>query len=179
MASARVAGLSSMPRTADVTVRDPGLRTPRIDMHRCSASTTTMTPRGSRMRMSASAIWDVNRSCTWGALGVDVDEPGELGQPGQPALLAGDVARRAPPVERHQVVLAGGVQLDVADEDQLVVTDLERRRQHVLRLLEEPGEHLRVGRATRAGVSRNPSRSGSSPIPTRISRTAACNRAAS
>ena len=45
MASERVAALRMMPRTAEVTVLDPGLRTPRMDMHRCSASTTTSTPR--------------------------------------------------------------------------------------------------------------------------------------
>ena len=48
MASARVLALSlKMPRTAEVTVFAPGLRTPRIDMHRCSASITTSAPRGS------------------------------------------------------------------------------------------------------------------------------------
>ena len=47
MASARVTVLSlKMPRTADVTVFAPGLRTPRMAMHRCSASMTTITPRG-------------------------------------------------------------------------------------------------------------------------------------
>ena len=45
MASERVAVLRMMPRTAEVTVLDQGLRTPRMDMHRCSASTTTNTPR--------------------------------------------------------------------------------------------------------------------------------------
>ena len=44
MASDRVAALRMMPRTAEVTVLEPGLRTPRMDMHRCSASTTS-TPR--------------------------------------------------------------------------------------------------------------------------------------
>ena len=44
MASERVAALRMMPRTAEVTVLEPGLRTPRIDIHRCSASTTTSTP---------------------------------------------------------------------------------------------------------------------------------------
>ncbi len=66
MASARVAGLSlNIPRTADVTVSDPGFLTPRIDMHRCSASMTTKTS-GVRMSTSASAICVVNRSCTCG-----------------------------------------------------------------------------------------------------------------
>ena len=48
MASERVAALRMMPRTAEVTVLEPGLRTPRIDIHRCSASTTTSTPGGLR-----------------------------------------------------------------------------------------------------------------------------------
>jgi hypothetical protein len=58
IASARVVSLSrKAPRTAEVTVRAPGLRTPRIVMHRCSASMTTTTPRGSSVSTSASAIW--------------------------------------------------------------------------------------------------------------------------
>ena len=45
IASLRVATeVRNWPRTAQVTVATPGLRTPRIDMHRCSACTTTMTP---------------------------------------------------------------------------------------------------------------------------------------
>ena len=44
MASARVAGLRNWPRTAEVIVRDPGFLTPRMDMHRCSHSRTTMQP---------------------------------------------------------------------------------------------------------------------------------------
>ena len=44
MASERVVALRMMPRTAEVTVLEPGLRTPRIDIHRCSASTTTSPP---------------------------------------------------------------------------------------------------------------------------------------
>ena len=55
MASARVAPSRMSPRTALVTVREPGLRTPRIDMHRCSASTTTITPRAPRCSTRASA----------------------------------------------------------------------------------------------------------------------------
>ena len=47
-------------------MRAPGLRMPRIDMHRCSASITTIAPRGSSRRTSASAICEVSRSCTCG-----------------------------------------------------------------------------------------------------------------
>ena len=67
IASARVLSLSrKAPRTAEVTVLAPGLRTPRMVMHRCSASTTTMTPRGCRRSIRASATCEVSRSCTWG-----------------------------------------------------------------------------------------------------------------
>ena len=45
IASARVASLKKSPRTADVSVSDPGFCTPRIDMHKCSASMTTRLPR--------------------------------------------------------------------------------------------------------------------------------------
>ena len=48
-------------------------------------------------------------------------------------------------VERHEVVLAGGVNLDVLDQDHLVVAELERRRQDVGRVLTQAAEHLRVG----------------------------------
>src|ERR1700759_4295934 len=69
IASARDrASLRKLPRTAEVTVVAPGLRTPRMDMHRCSHSSTTITPRGSRIRIRASAIWQVIRSCTCGRL---------------------------------------------------------------------------------------------------------------
>ena len=40
------AGREVFRATADVVVRAPGLRTPRIDMQRCSHSMTTMAPRG-------------------------------------------------------------------------------------------------------------------------------------
>jgi len=67
IASARVAGFDlKSPRTADVTVSEPGFFTPRIDMQKCSASMTTSTPRGSRHCSMASAIWVVNRSWTCG-----------------------------------------------------------------------------------------------------------------
>ena len=68
IASARVAGWCMMPRTAEVIVRAPALRTPRMVMQRCSASITTITPRASRISTSASATWVVSRSCTCGRL---------------------------------------------------------------------------------------------------------------
>ena len=43
------------PALHEVTVELPALRTPRIDMQRCSASITTSTPRGLRFSSSASA----------------------------------------------------------------------------------------------------------------------------
>ena len=66
-ASARVAWLrSNAPRTALVVVFAPAFFTPRMLMHRCSASNTTMTPWGCSCSMSVSAICEVRRSCTCG-----------------------------------------------------------------------------------------------------------------
>ena len=47
---------------AEVVVLAPGLRMPRIAMQRCWASITTITPRGSSLRINASAICAVSRS---------------------------------------------------------------------------------------------------------------------
>ena len=47
-------------------MRDPGFRTPRAVMQRCSASMTTPTPRAPSTRSMHSAICVVRRSCTCG-----------------------------------------------------------------------------------------------------------------
>ena len=57
-----------VPRTAEVVVTEPGLRIPRMAMHRCSASITTSTPEGWSRSTRASAIWLVSRSWTCGRL---------------------------------------------------------------------------------------------------------------
>ncbi|CAB4710326.1 unannotated protein [freshwater metagenome] len=56
IASARVVESRNTPRTALVTVRACVLRTPRIDIQRCSHSIITMTPAGLRISTIASAI---------------------------------------------------------------------------------------------------------------------------
>ena len=85
------------------------------------------------------------------APGVDVDQPGQLRQPGDPAVLARDVADVRGAVEGHQVVLAGRVHRDVLDQHELVVVLVERGRQHVERVLPEPAEGLGVGAGDPAG----------------------------
>src|SRR5680860_1296377 len=67
------------------------------------------------------------------ALGVDVDQPGQLGEAGDLAVLVGDIAHVRHPGERHQVVLAHRPQLDVADQHHLVVADVEGGAEYVLR----------------------------------------------
>lgn len=63
MASARVLEfLRNAPRRADVIVVDPGFCMPRMFMHMCSASRTTITPLGCRVSNKVSAIWEVRRS---------------------------------------------------------------------------------------------------------------------
>src|SRR5688500_19514033 len=46
-----ISALCMMPRTAEVMVRAPALRTPRMVMQRCSASITTITPRSEERRV--------------------------------------------------------------------------------------------------------------------------------
>ena len=65
------------------------------------------------------------------------------------------------PVEGHQMVLARGVHRDIPDDDHLGVVDVEGRRQDLGGVGVEPGEEPENERATRAGVSVSPSRSGS------------------
>ena len=95
IASARdLASRWKIPRTAEVIVRAPAFWMPRIAMHMCSHSTTTITPRGSALHQGV------------GDLGgqpllhlrpprVDLDEPGQLGQAGDPAVSPGR-SRRGP-----------------------------------------------------------------------------------
>ena len=113
------------PRTADVVVREPGLRIPRIAMHRCSASITTITPCGSSLRTSASATCAVIRSCTCGRRAYRSTNRAILRQPGDPAVPARDVADVGDAVEREQVVLAEARHRDVADQHQFAVILVE------------------------------------------------------
>ena len=46
-----------------VMVDEPGFSTPRTDMHICSASSITATPRGFKISSMAVAIWEV--MCSW------------------------------------------------------------------------------------------------------------------
>ena len=166
MASLRAATLSRIsPRTAEVTVSAPGLRTPRIDMQRCSASTTTSTPRGASTASMRSATWVVRRSCTWGRLRVAVHQPGQLGQAGDPAVLVRDVGDVGPAEPGHQVVLAHAVHGDVLDHHHLVVVGLEDDLQVVAR--DPPAARRRSPRTCGppgGACPRRPSRSGSSPM---------------
>jgi hypothetical protein len=143
IASARVALLRrNIPRTAEVTVSLPGFFTPRMLMHRCSASMTTKTPRGFNARSMASAIWVVSRSCTWGLL--EVDQAGEFGEPRYVTLLVRDVGHVRPADKRHEVVLANRVQGDVAHHDHLVVIGLEGDVQLGGGIVPDPREYLLV-----------------------------------
>ncbi|MPM31940.1 hypothetical protein SDC9_78497 [bioreactor metagenome] len=79
-----------------------------------------------------------------GTAGVDVDQPGQLGQTGHLAVGAGDVADVGDPGERHEVVLAHRPDLDVLDQDQFAVVDVEGRRQHLAAGPAHAREHFAV-----------------------------------
>ena len=125
-------------------------------MHRCSHSTTTMTPRGSRMLHQRVGDLRGQPLLHLRPTGEDVDQPGQLGQPGDAAVVDGDVADVRDAVERHQVVLAHRADLDVLDQHHLVVAEVERRGQDVLRLLPQAGEDLARRPGDPAGRLRRP-----------------------
>ena len=146
----------------------------RIVMHRCSASITTNTPRGASAASIVSAISVVRRSCTCGRLARMSHDPRDLRQAGDAPGPCSGCRRRARAAERQQVVLAQALERDVTDHDHLVevgARDHGRDRRGV-----DPDaleDLCRYMSATRRGVSTTPARSGSSPIPSGIMRTAA------
>ena len=122
----------TVPCRAEVTVRAPGFCTPRNDMHRCSASSTTPTPRGRSVRSSQRATCVVSRSWTCrpracrSTTRASFDRP-MIRSPGQ-------VADVRDADERQQVVLAQRVERDRGRHHQLVVAAVvgegRRRERH-------------------------------------------------
>src|SRR5829696_3063629 len=92
------------------------------------------------------------------ALRVDVDQPGQLRQSGDPAVDVRDVTHVSHSGERHQMMLATTPDLDVLDQHEFVMADVEKRRQHRLGLFSQAMEHLRVR-------PRDPPRSVPQPVP--------------
>ena len=85
----------SAPRTAEVTVRAPGLRTPRIVMHVCSALSTTAD--ASRRELALEPVGDLHRHALLQlqVAGEGLDHPRELRDPDD--RLAGMYATWASP----------------------------------------------------------------------------------
>ena len=154
-ASARDAELVwNSPRTADVVVLAPGLRIPRIAMHRCSASTTTID--SARLELAHQRVRDLAGQpfLHLRPLRVEVDEPCELGQARHPPGGPGDVADVGDTVEGDQVVLARRVHRDVAHQDEFLVPFVEGGVEHLVGICEQSAEHLAVGaRDPRRGVA--------------------------
>ena len=102
-----------------VIVEEPGFSTPRTDMHMCSASSMTATPRGLQDLLDRGRDLRGHVLLRLQAARIDVDQPRELGQPDHPVdRLVGDM-RLAD--ERHHVMLAMGVEGDVAHQHEIVV----------------------------------------------------------
>ena len=101
----------------------PGLRIPRISMHRCRALTTTATPLGLTWVMIASAISVVMRSLDLEPPAEDLHDPRQLADADYPLVFryVRDVAHAE---KGKEVVLAHGVEMDVLDDNHLVVLEL-------------------------------------------------------
>jgi len=168
IASARVAGTSRTGREPRRSPCGRGLRTPRID---CTGAPPRppRSPRGSNFAISVSATWLVSRSSP-AAGGVQLDQPGQLRQPGEPTVLVRDVAH-----VRHAVERSGGARTRCTsrclDQDDLLVASSKLASSTSPGSTYRPANCSAIARATRSGVRLSPSRSGSSPIARRSSRT--------
>ena len=142
----RVLGSSrTRPCSADVIVVAPAFWTPRSDMHRCSASSTTPTPDGRELALQP--VGDLRRQplLDLDRPGEVLDDPRELGQADDP--LAREVGDVRDADEREQVVLTQRVERDVARDDELVVAAVvgEARRREGARG-QQFGVHARDAR---------------------------------
>src|ERR1700689_1614064 len=95
------------------------------------------------------------------AAGLNIHQPGQLGQPGNLSLFVWYIADMSSTKKRHQMMLTHAVNLNVPDQHELVVVGVEHRGQHVLGALAETGELLRVGPG-------HPGRGVLEPVPLRV-----------
>ena len=103
----------------------PSFFTPRMDMQKCSASSTTIEPRGCRCvfhglgDLGGQALLDLE------ATGVALDDSGQLRQPRDATVARREVGHVGQTDEGNEVVFTERGEGDVAHHDHLVVTDLE------------------------------------------------------
>ena len=112
--------LLNVPRTALVTVLEPALLMPRIVMHMCSASTTTMTPSGSKL--AHEGVGDLGGEALLHLQPVPVarDAARDLRET-RDATRARDVADARTAEKRQDVMLAHRGEGDVPHHDHLLV----------------------------------------------------------
>ena len=113
-------GLSrKLPVNCVVMVEEPGFSTPRTDMHMCSASSMTATPRGFENLLDRGRDLRGHVLLRLQPARIDIDQPRQLGKPDHPVhRLVGDMRLAH---ERHHVMLAMGVEGDVAHQHEIVV----------------------------------------------------------
>ena len=160
------------PSIADVVTKEFCFSTPRIRMHRCSASSTTATPSGSIS--DHESMRDLRRQPLLHLQPprVDLDHPRQLRDSDDFAIRQVRDVRLAH--ERQQVMLAQGIEIQILAQDHFLVVLFREQRavDRFLRILVVAAGEKLVSLATRAGVRSRPSRSGSSPIYRRTTRTA-------
>ena len=134
--SARVASLVWMsPRTALVTVLEPGVRTPRMLMQRCSASMSTSAPVGCRdASMARGWLKSISPLLQLRTRRHLAHHARQLAQPGDVTVVTRDVGHVRAPVERQQMVLADRVEVDVLDEHHLAMVVSGDRREQLRRV---------------------------------------------
>ena len=107
------------PMSDVVTVRVPSTCTPRSDMQRCSASSTTPAPRGSSVSPSQVDDLSGHPLLHLQVAREQVDDPGELREADE--TIARNVADVRHAAERQEVMLAERVERDVGHDDEFAV----------------------------------------------------------
>ncbi len=154
-----------------MTVVAPAFFTPRIDMQKCSASMTTIEPRG--LQFVLHGFDDLGRHAFLDleSAGESLDEARQLRQSRDATFGTGEVGDVRHAHERDEVMLAERREGDVANHHHLVVTGFEGHAKVFARVRFDAFEELdvHVGDATR-GLEQTLA-IGSSPMASRSSRT--------
>ena len=88
-----------------------------------------------------------------GATRINLKHPRQFAQPRHLAVSPGNVPNMRHPVERHQVMLARGIERDILHQHHLGMGNIEGRAQHIGRVSVQTREKLLVGAShSRRGV---------------------------
>ena len=118
MNSSRVLACWKKPVKSEVVVKEFCFSTPRICMHICCASITTITPNGSKVLWIQSLICIVIRSCIWRRR---AKISTTLGSCLSRNIFLGDISHVGLAEERQHMMLTKGEEIDISHDNHLFV----------------------------------------------------------